>query len=95
GEEPNSRMVYVGEYSDKGQTHPIVLLSEIDRVEFDIYELVYATTFVLTLLSILIFSFGALLYRLSKRLIEPFNSISEQLESNKLNLNEEFSVNDD
>ncbi|MEZ9502396.1 sensor histidine kinase [Vibrio sp. 10N.286.51.B11] len=95
GEEPNSRMVYVGEYSDKGQTHPIVLLSEIDRVEFEIYELVYATTFVLTLLSILIFSFGALLYRLSKRLIEPFNSISEQLESNKLNLNEEFGVNDD
>ncbi|CDT41342.1 putative two-component sensor [Vibrio coralliirubri] len=95
GEEPESRMVYVGEYSDEGETHPIILLSEIDRVEIDVYELVYATTFVLTLLSILIFSFGALLYRLSKRLIEPFNSISEQLESNKLNLNEEFSVNDD
>ncbi|MGF1802296.1 HAMP domain-containing histidine kinase [Vibrio gigantis] len=93
GEEPESRMVYVGEYSDKGQTHPIILLSEIDRVEFDIYELVYATTFVLTLLSILIFSFGALLYRLSKRLIEPFNSLSEQLESN--NLNQEFGVTDD
>ncbi|NVN81394.1 MULTISPECIES: HAMP domain-containing sensor histidine kinase [unclassified Vibrio] len=95
GEEPDSRMVYVGEYSDEGETHPIILLSEIDRVEFDIYELVYATTFVLTLLSILIFSFGALLYRLSKRLIEPFNSLSEQLESNKLNLNEEFGVSDD
>ncbi|MFI3276769.1 sensor histidine kinase [Vibrio sp.] len=95
GEEPDSRMVYVGEYSDEGETHPIILLSEIDRVEFDIYELVYATTFVLTLLSILIFSFGALLYRLSKRLIEHFNSLSEQLESNKLNLNEEFGVSDD
>ncbi|WP_373948074.1 sensor histidine kinase [Vibrio pomeroyi] len=95
GEEPDSRMVYVGEYTDEGETHPIILLSEIDRVEFDIYELVYATTFVLTLLSVLIFSFGALLYRLSKRLIEPFNSLSEQLESNKLNLNEEFGVSDD
>ncbi|WP_139684685.1 sensor histidine kinase [Vibrio tasmaniensis] len=95
GEEPESRMVYVGEYSDKGKTHPIILLSEIDRVEFAISELVYATAFVLTLLSILIFSFGALLYRLSKRLIEPFNSLSEQLESNKLNLNEEFGVSDD
>ncbi|MFS1949752.1 two-component sensor histidine kinase [Vibrio lentus] len=95
GDEPESRMVYVGEYSDEGETHPIVLLSEIDRVEFDIYELVYATTFMLTLLSILIFSFGALLYRLSKRLIEPFNSLSAQLESNKLNLNEEFGVSDD
>ncbi|WP_434565978.1 HAMP domain-containing sensor histidine kinase [Vibrio chagasii] len=93
GQEPNSRMVYVGEYTDQGKTYPIILLSEIDRVEFEVSELVYATTFVLTLLSILIFSFGALLYRLSKRLIEPFNSLSEQLESN--NLNQEFGVTDD
>ncbi|MFA0232740.1 sensor histidine kinase, partial [Vibrio sp. 10N.261.45.A7] len=95
GEDPESRMVYVGEYSHEGKTYPIILLSEIDRVEFAVSELVYATTFVLTLLSILIFSFGTLLYRLSKRLIEPFNSLSEQLESNKLNLNEEFGVSDD
>ncbi|MFA0345956.1 sensor histidine kinase [Vibrio sp. 10N.222.55.C6] len=95
GEDPESRMVYVGEYTHEGRTHPIVLLSEIDRVELSVFELVYATTFVLALLSILIFSFGALLYRLSKRLIEPFNSLSEQLESNKLKLNEEFGVNDD
>jgi len=94
GEEPDSRMVYVGEYSDKGKTYPIILLSEVDRVEFSHDELVYATTFVLTLLSILIFSFGALLYRLSKRLIEPFNLLSEQLETNKLNLSEEFGVSD-
>ena len=95
GEEPESRMVYVGEYTDEGETFPIILLSEIDLVEFDVSELMYATTFVLTLLSILIFGFGALLYRLSKRLIAPFNSLSEQLESNKLNLNEEFGVSDD
>ncbi|MFA0053526.1 sensor histidine kinase [Vibrio echinoideorum] len=95
GDEPESRMMYAGEYSHGGNTYPIILLSEIDRVEFDNYELMYATTFVLTLLSILIFSFGALLYRLSKRLIEPFNSLSEQLETNKLNLGEEFGVNDD
>lgn len=95
GEEPDSRMVYVGEYSDEGETYPIILLSEVDRVELSHNELVYATTFVLTLLSVLIFSFGALLYRLSKRLIEPFNLLSEQLESNKLNLNEEFGVSDD
>ena len=95
GEEPDSRMVYVGEYSAEGETYPIILLSEVDRVELSHNELVYATTFVLTLLSVLIFSFGALLYRLSKRLIEPFNLLSEQLESNKLNLNEEFGVSDD
>ncbi|PTO64311.1 sensor histidine kinase [Vibrio splendidus] len=94
GEEPESRMVYVGEYTDEGETFPIILLSEIDLVELDVSELMYATTFVLTLLSILIFGFGALLYRLSKRLIEPFNSLSEQLESNKLNLNEEFDVSE-
>ncbi|MEZ9570423.1 sensor histidine kinase [Vibrio splendidus] len=94
GDEPESRMIYVGEYSHEGKTYPIILMSEIDRVEFDTYELVYAISFVLVLLSILIFSFGTLLSRLSKRLIEPFNSLSEQLESNKLNLNEEFDVSD-
>lgn len=92
GDEPHSRMVYVGEYSHEGVTYPLILLSEIDRIEFDVTELLYATSFVLTLLAILIFSFGALLYRLSQRLIEPFNSLAKQLESNKNNLNQEFSV---
>lgn len=94
GDEPHSRMVYIGEYSHEGVTYPLILLSEIDRIEFDVTELLYATSFVLTLLAILIFSFGALLYRLSQRLIEPFNSLSKQLESNKNNLNQEFSVQD-
>jgi signal transduction histidine kinase len=94
GDEPHSRMVYVGEYSHEGVTYPLILLSEIDRIEFDVTELLYATTLVLTLLAILIFSFGALLYRLSQRLIEPFNSLAKQLESNKNNLNQEFSVQD-
>jgi len=92
GDEPHSRMVYIGEYSHDGVTYPLILLSEIDRIEFDVTELLYATSFVLTLLAILIFSFGALLYRLSQRLIEPFNSLAKQLESNKNNLNQEFSV---
>ncbi|MFA0130783.1 sensor histidine kinase [Vibrio splendidus] len=94
GDEPESRMIYVGEYSHEGKTYPIILMSEIDRVEFDTYELVYAISFVLVLLSILIFSFGTLLSRLSKRLIEPFNFLSEQLNSNKLDLGEEFDVSE-
>lgn len=94
GDEPHSRMVYIGEYSHEGVTYPLILLSEIDRIEFNVTELLYATSFVLTLLAILIFSFGALLYRLSQRLIEPFNSLAKQLESNKNNLNQEFSVQD-
>ena len=94
GDDPHSRMLYIGEYSDKGETHPLVLLSEIDRVEFSVNELIYSSILVLTLFAILSFSFGALLYRLSKRLIEPFNSLAEQLETNKQDLNEEFSVND-
>lgn len=94
GDEPHSRMVYVGEYSHEGVTYPLILLSEIDRIEFDVTELFYATTLVLTLLAVLIFSFGALLYRLSQRLIEPFNSLARQLESNKSNLNQEFKVQD-
>ena len=94
GDEPHSRMVYIGEYSHEGVTYPLILLSEIDRIEFDVTELLYAPSFVLTLLAILIFSFGALLYRLSQRLIEPFNSLAKQLENNKNNLNQEFSVQD-
>ena len=94
GDEPYSRMVYIGQYSHEGVTYPLILLSEIDRIEFNVTELLYATSFVLTLLAILIFSFGALLYRLSQRLIEPFNSLAKQLESNKNNLNQEFSVQD-
>lgn len=94
GDEPHSRMVYIGEYSHEGVTYPLILLSEIDRIEFNVTEILYATSAVLTLLAILIFSFGALLYRLSRRLIEPFNSLAKQLESNKNNLNQEFSVQD-
>ncbi|MDK9736501.1 HAMP domain-containing histidine kinase [Vibrio sp. D404a] len=94
GDEPYSRMVYIGQYSHEGVTYPLILLSEIDRIEFNVTELLYATSFVLTLLAILIFSFGALLYRLSQRLIEPFNSLAKQLEGNKNNLNQEFSVQD-
>ncbi|MBW3694731.1 HAMP domain-containing histidine kinase [Vibrio sp. T187] len=95
GEEPESRMLYLGEYTHNGDIYPIILLSKIDEVEFKIDELVFVSTIVLTLFAILMFSFGALLYRLSQRLIEPFNSLAEQLNSKDIDLGEEFSVSND
>ncbi|MGF1753863.1 HAMP domain-containing histidine kinase [Vibrio makurazakiensis] len=95
GEEPSSRMVYVGEYTQKGEAHPIILLSKIDQVEFAIDELVFVSMIVLALFAVLMASFAALLYKLSKRLIEPFNSLAQQLDSSDINLGTEFSVSDD
>jgi len=95
GQEPESRMLYLGEYTYNGEVHPIVLLSKIDQIEFQIDEIIFVSAVVFTLFAVLMFSFAALLYRLSQRLIEPFNSLAEQLNSKDLKLNEDFSVNDD
>lgn len=95
GEEPESRMLYLGEYTHNGQVHPIALLSKIDQIEFQIDEVIYVSAIVFTLFAVLMFSFAALLYRLSQRLIEPFNSLAEQLNSKDLKLKEDFSVSDD
>ncbi|WP_394247255.1 sensor histidine kinase [Vibrio profundi] len=95
GEEPESRMLYLGEYIHNGEVHPIALLSKIDQIEFQIDEIIYVSAIVFTLFAVLMFSFAALLYRLSQRLIEPFNSLAEQLNSKDLKLNEDFSVSDD
>ncbi len=89
---PMSHMVYKGEYSDKGETKSIVLLSLIDRVEFDADEMAYAGLIVITFMTVLMFSFGTLLYRLSKRLIEPLNGIASQLEQQSGDSNIEFTI---
>ncbi|USD42169.1 HAMP domain-containing histidine kinase [Vibrio sp. SCSIO 43135] len=78
--DPLSHMVYVGHYWVKGEQMPLVLLSQIDRVEFGVDELVYSGTIVIGLVAALMFMFGTLLYRLSQRLIEPVNDIANQLE---------------
>jgi signal transduction histidine kinase len=93
--DPMSHMVYKGEYFDKGQTKSVVLLSMIDSVEFDTDEMAYAGVIVIAFMAVLMFSFGTLLYRLSKRLIEPLNGIASQLEQQSGDANIEFTISDE
>ncbi|OAJ95870.1 sensor histidine kinase [Vibrio bivalvicida] len=76
---PHGHMVYNGYYSDKGERKVIVLLSLIDKVEFGNEEILYSGIIVISFVSLLMFTFGALLFRLSRRLIEPVNDITKQL----------------
>lgn len=88
----DSRMVYKGSYSHKGKSYDVILLSRIDNVEFDLDEIVYSSLIVVTIVSLLMFIFGTVLYRLSIRLIEPLNDIAQQLESHSGNSESEFSI---
>lgn len=94
GIEPNSRMLYKSSYTYRGKDYPIVLLSRIDQIEISFREVVYASAIVMTIFSLLIISFGAILYRLSHRLIEPFNSLASQLEASDKCLSSDFKVSD-
>ena len=76
---PHGHMVYKGYYSDNGEQKTIVLLSLIDKVEFGNEEILYSGIIVISFVSLLMFTFGALLFRLSRRLIEPVNDITKQL----------------
>ncbi|KOO16404.1 histidine kinase [Vibrio xuii] len=89
---PLSHMVLKGQYTDQGETKPIVLLSLIDRVEFGIDELVYSGAIVVMFVATLMFIFGTILYRLSIRLIEPLNDITEQLNQDSINVEQAFSI---
>ncbi|TKF24138.1 HAMP domain-containing histidine kinase [Vibrio genomosp. F6] len=93
GDDPHSRMVYVGNFSKNGTQFPIILLSEIDKVELQLDEIIFSVSVVMGLVTTLMLLFGALLYRLSKRLIEPINSLSKQLETNKGKVDQAFSIN--
>lgn len=92
--ETESRMLYLGEYTDGGVSFPILLESEIDRVEFSVEERVYAIATVISLIALMMFSFGALLYKLSQRLIEPINELTQQLEKSRGEFSQEFEVPD-
>ncbi|EGU47468.1 putative two-component sensor [Vibrio ichthyoenteri ATCC 700023] len=90
--ERDSRMVYKGQYTDQGQLRDIVLLTTIDTVEFSAEEVVYSSIIVVTMVALLMFLFGTLLYRLSKRLIEPLNGIVRQLEQQSGDSESEFTI---
>ncbi|MFM2589526.1 sensor histidine kinase [Vibrio sp. TBV020] len=92
GFDPLSHMVFKGQYTDKGQTKSLVLLSLIDRVEFGVDELVYSGAIVTMFVATLMFAFGTILYRLSIRLIEPLNDITEQLNQESIDVERAFSI---
>lgn len=89
-----SRMLYLSSYTDKGVSLPILLESEIDQVEFTVEERGHAISKVLVWIALLMLSFGALLYKLSQRLIEPINQLTQQLETRRGDISQEFEVSD-
>ena len=89
---PMSHMVFKGQYTLHGETKEIVLLSLIDRVEFGVDELVYSGAIVIIFVATLMFLFGTILYRLSVRLIEPLNDITEQLNQESIDVERAFSI---
>ena len=77
---PADYMVYVGHYYVEGKKTPLVLIAQIDRIEFGFKELAYAASVVLAIILCFIVLFGIVLSRLSQRLISPLNDINDQLE---------------
>ncbi|MFA0414593.1 sensor histidine kinase [Vibrio renipiscarius] len=92
---PDSRMVYKGYYTLNGQVKDVVLLSTIDNVEFSLEEIVYSGIIVVFIVSLLMFLFGTLLYRLSIRLIEPLNGIADQLAHQTGNSESAFTISNE
>ncbi len=74
-----SRMISFSYYFKDGVKKPVILLSDINQIEFGQYETVFASLIVITSIAGLLVVFGMLLFRLSQRLIEPINHLSEQL----------------
>jgi len=89
---PNGHMIYKGSYSDNGTQKTIVLLSLIDKVEFGNEEILYSGIIVISFVSLLMFTFGTLLFRLSRRLIEPVNDITHQLNDLAGDTNKAFDI---
>lgn len=83
GPEGHSRMVYLSYYFDHGQSYPLVLLSKIDQVEFSSKEITMTILYVMMSVFGLFLVFGYIIYRLSQRLIEPLEHITQQIEATK------------
>ncbi|NOI55493.1 HAMP domain-containing histidine kinase [Vibrio crassostreae] len=74
-----SRMLYLGHYLKDGSKKPVILLSDINQIEFGPYETVFASVIVITSIAGLLVIFGTLLSRLSQHLIAPLNHLTNQL----------------
>ncbi|BBM65046.1 two-component sensor histidine kinase [Vibrio alfacsensis] len=92
GDERYSRMIYMSTYTYQGKEHPIILISLIDEVEITSEEFIMVVAMVLSVVAVLIFLFGNLLLKLSQRLIEPVNSLKNQLDQHQGDPTQTFSV---
>ncbi len=95
GEDPHSRMVFMGSYWHKGETKKLILLSQVDTVEMTGEERVIAIILVLLFFAILLFTFAVLLIKLSKQIIAPVNTLSEQLSAQCAVTAETFEIGND
>ena len=78
--DPLPHMMYIGHYFIDGKKMPLFLLTQADQVGLNHDDFIFSGTIVVSLVTMLMLLFFALLYRLSKRLIEPLNNIARQLE---------------
>lgn len=85
-------MLYKGRYSLNGAEHDVVLVANVDSVEFTEREMIFVISIVLCLVFLLMAVFGILLYRLSKNLIAPLNDLARQLERQTGDSNAAFAV---
>ncbi|MCE7731907.1 sensor histidine kinase [Vibrio campbellii] len=92
GDEPDSRMIYMSSYTNKGVEHPVILISLIDEIEITSEEFVLVVATVLSIVAVMIFLFGNLLLRLSQRLIEPVNALKNQLDQHQGDPSQTFNV---
>lgn len=74
-----SRMLYLGHFMKDGVKTPVILLSDINQIEFGPHEPLFASVIVITSIAGLLVIFGTLLSRLSQRLIAPLNHLTNQL----------------
>ena len=88
-----SRMLYITQYQAKGVTKPLIMLSRIDEIELSPYEMLTSIALVLGIFALLQTTFTLILMRLSKSLISPLNSLSEQLERCQGDPNFPFTIN--
>lgn len=92
GKYPNSRLVMKSEYLFNGKKHPIVVETKVDDLELTAEEIVIISALAFSLLAILLFSFAAVLSRLSQQLIEPINQLSAQLKTHTQNTHQHFVI---
>ncbi|MFV0450396.1 MAG: sensor histidine kinase [Vibrio sp.] len=92
GNDPNSAMVFFSYYYKDGERKPLILLSDINQIEFGPNETLFAGLIVITCLAGLLLIFGSLLMRLSQRLIAPINNLTKQLTEHSGNAAHVFEI---